>query len=402
MLFLRESKKILFSLTFLVYLVAVIAMYYVQFQGDCVEPLRAPFPNEDDYGMTAKEIPELLMPAATQSLVRNYLDNSYTAYPIGFYKNVRLNEDKKQKMADIITELSGLESEQLDGLTSQEEGGYEISIPPALTYERFRELMREADQLIGGGSDYSDDNIVNHFSRVPKTYEDALAEYEAFLNEDQVTNAYARLYCDYMGIVLAILPVFPAVSLAAADRKARMAQLIHSRKISSARLIFTRFSALVIMMLIPVAITAIFAQATVTKLYPNQSIDTAAIFKYAAAWLIPSVMTSTAAGLLITELTSSMLAIFAQVAWWFVGIFTGIDDLTGNIGKFQLVMRHNSLNDLDVFMDTYDAFVFNRVFFAAISLAAIAATALIYEQKRRGNFHEIHIRFKGSGNKSET
>lgn len=402
MLFLRESKKILFSLTFLVYLVAVIAMYYVQFQGDCVEPLRAPFPNEDDYGMTAKEIPELLMPAATQSLVNNYLNNSYTAYPIGFYKNVRLNEDKKQKMADIITELSGLESEQLDGLTSQEEGGYEISIPPALTYERFRELMREADQLIGGGSDYSDDNIVNHFSRVPKTYEDALTEYEAFLNDDKIAHAYARLYCDYMGIVLAILPVFPAVALAARDRKSQMEQLIYSRKISSVKLIFTRFSALVIMMLIPVVITAVIAQATVTNLYPDQSIDAAAIFKYAAVWLIPSVMTSTTAGLLITELTSSMLAIFAQSAWWFMSVFTSIDQLTGNIGRFQLVMRHNSLYGLDLFTNTYHDFVFNRIFFTVISFLGIAVTALIYEQKRRGSFHEIGIRFKGSGNKSET
>lgn len=401
MLFYKESKKILFSLTFLVYFIAVLAMYFVQFQGDCGEPLSAPLPNQDDYGMAAKELPELLMPAATQALVDDYLSNSYSAYPIGFYKNVRLNEDKKQKMTAILTELSGLEPEQLDTLAVSEDGSYEISIPPALTYKHFRELMREADQLIGGGSDYSDSNIVDRFSRVPKTYEDALAEYEAFLNDDKVTNAYARLYCDYMGIVLAILPVFPAVSLAAADRKARMAQLIHSRKISSVRLIFTRFSALVVMMLIPVAITAVIAQVSVTKLYPDPVIDHTAIFKYAAAWLIPSVMTSTAAGLLITELTSSMLAIFAQGAWWFAGIFTGIDDLTGNIGRFQLVMRHNSLNDLDVFMDTYNDFVFNRVFFTVISFVGIIITALIYEQKRKGNFHEIHIRSKGSGNQSE-
>lgn len=402
MLFFRESKKILFSLTFLVYFIAVLAMYFVQFQGDCGEPLCAPLPNEDDYGMITKELPEILMPAATQALVDDYLNNSYTAYPIGFYKNVRLNDDKRQKMAAILTELSGLETEQLDTLAVSEDGSYEISIPPALTYEHFRQLMREADQLIGGGSDYSDDNIINHFSRVPKTYEDALAEYEAFLNDDKITTAYARLYCDYMGIVLAILPVFPAVSLAAADRKARMAQLVHSRKISSVRLIFTRFSALVVMMLIPVAITAVIAQASVTKLYPDSVIDHTAIFKYAAAWLIPSVMTSTAAGLLITELTSSMLAIFVQGAWWFAGIFTGIGDLTGDIGKFQLVLRHSSLGDPEQFTNSYGDFVFNRIFFTVISLVGIIITALIYEQKRKGNFHEINIRSKGPGNQSET
>lgn len=40
--------------------------------------------------------------------------------------------------------------------------------------------MRKADKIIGGGSKYSDDNIVGNFSRIPKTYEDALAEYEQF------------------------------------------------------------------------------------------------------------------------------------------------------------------------------------------------------------------------------
>lgn len=410
MLFFKECKKVLFSLTFLIYCIAVIAMYFTQFHNDCKEPILAPLQGQESYGMVAKEIPDILMPAATESLVSGYLSGSYTAYPIGFYKNVHLNEKKKQKMAEIITEISGISKEELDNFTNYEEGGFyiddngemaqlesnlpEINIPQNLTYEHFRELMREADDIIGGGSEYSDENIVGNFSLVPKTYEDALTEYNKFLNEDKITGAYARLFCDYMGIVLAILPVFAAVSIAALDKKSHMEQLAYSRKISSVKLIFTRYFALVTLLLIPVAITALIANFKVCGMYPDNSTDIFAIFKYSAVWLIPNIMTAAAVGLLLTELTSSLLAIFIQGIWWFTSIFTAKDGLTGCIGKFTLVVRHNSLYELDTFMNNFNNFLYNRIFYTVISIIAIAFTAFIYEQKRRGIFNGYSFRFK--------
>jgi len=415
MLFFKECKKVLFSLTFLIYFIAVIAMYFTQFHNDCKNPISAPSPGQESYGMVAKEIPEILMPAAAENLVSDYLSDSYVAYPIGFYKNVHLNEKKKQKMAEIITEISGISKEELDNFTNYEDGGFyidenggmvqlesnlpEINIPQTLTYERFRELMRKADDIIGGGSDYSDENIVDKFSLVPKTYEDALAEYNKFLNEDKITGAYARLFCDYMGIVLAILPVFVAVSLAALDKKSSMEQLAYSRKISSAKLIFTRYFALVALLLIPIAITASIANFKVCGMYHNNSADIFAIFKYSAAWLIPNIMTAAAVGMLVTELTSSLLAIFAQGIWWFTSIFSA-DGLTGCIRKFTLIARHNSLYGLDTFMNSFNNFVFNRIFYTIISIIAIALTAFIYEKKRRGTFNGYSFHFKTFKHKS--
>lgn len=417
MLFFKECKKILFSLTFVIYFVAVIAMYFTQFQNDCDEPLSKPVPNQTDYGMVAKEIPEIMMPAAIEKLVNDYLKDSYVAYPIGFYKNVHLSEKKKQKMADIITEVSGITKQELDSFEDYEEGAFtigeegipqyvepnlpEINIPAGLTYERFRELMKEADKIIGGGSDYSDENIIGNFSLVPKTYEDALAEYEEFFSEDKITNAYARLYCDYMGIVLAILPVFVAVSVSALDRKSHMEQLAYSRKISSVKLIFTRFSALLFTMLIPVIITVIIADMTVKKLYSGNTVNNFAIIKSAVIWLVPNIMTSTAAGMLLTEITSSMIAIFVQGVWWFTSLFAGSNGLTGNIRKFTFILRHNSLYGRDVFMNSHNDFVFNRIFFAVLSLTGMIITAFIYEQKRRGIFNGLSFSIKSNTHKSE-
>lgn len=416
MLFRKECRKILFSLTFILYFAAVLAMYFTQFHSD-FDIVYAPQAEQEDYGMMTKEVPEVLMPSAIESLVGEYLSGNFTAYPFGFYKNVRLNEKKKQKLGDIVAEVSGISIEILNHFTDYEEGGYftdengemtyiepvmpEINIPAELTYAHFRELMQEADEIIGGGSRYSDEFIVSNFSLLPKTYEDAFAEYEDFLNRDKITGAYARLYCDYMGIVLAILPVFVAISLTALDRKSRMEQLAYSRKISSVKLIFTRFAALIAVMLLPVILTAVIAQHKINGMYSDSNPDQFAMLKYMFIWLLPNVMTASAVGMLMTELTSSMLAIFAQGVWWFMSIFSGTGALTGSIGKFTLVLRHNSLYKREAFMSHYDDFIFNRIFFTVISLVIIVLTIWIYEQKRRGIFNGYAIRINLSSHQSE-
>ena len=408
MLFLKECKKVLFSLTFLAYFLTVLAMYFSQFHSDGREALEMPVQGRDNYGMIAKEVPEILMPAAIESLVSEYLSESFTAYPYGFIKYVKLTEKKKTQLAEIISEVSGITLQELDSFEGFEPGGYimnedgsflyqesiipEVNIPIDMTYEHFCELMEEADRIIGGGSKYSDEFIVGNFSRVPQTYEDALAEYEQFLNEDKITRAYARLYCDYLGIDVAILPVFVAAALAGLDRKSRMEQLAYARKISSARLIFTRYIALVAVMMIPLILTAVIANNMVSSLYPDYTLDRFAIFRYALFWLVPNIMTASAVGMLVTEFSSGLLAIFAQGAWWFASIFSSAGGLTGRIGRFTLVMRHNSLTGHDVFYAQWENIVFNRIFFTVISLIAIALTAFIYEQKRRGIFNGLPLR----------
>lgn len=417
MLFFKECKKVVFSLAFVIYCIVVFAFYFTQFYNDSEKPLQKPVPGAESYGEITKEVPEILMPAAIEGLVSEYLSDSFTAYPYGFYKNVRLKEKDKKRMAEIITEVSGIPQNKLDSFEDFQQGGYymdengyvlyqepnipEITIPETLVYEHFRELMKEVDEIIGGGSKYSDSFIVENFSLIPKTYEDALAEYEQFLNEDKITKAYARLFCDYLGITLAIMPVFVAVALTSLDRKSRMEQLAYSRKISSVKLIFTRYFALIAAMLIPVFFTAVIAYLQVKKVYPANDLDSTAFLRYTIFWLIPNIMTATAVGMLITELTSGLLAIFVQGVWWFTSTIAASGGLTGNVGKFTLVMRHNSLLKYDVFKAEWSNIVFNRIFFTVLSILAIALTAIIYELKRRGVFNEVQINIPNFKRKSK-
>ncbi|MDE6595003.1 MAG: ABC transporter permease [Oscillospiraceae bacterium] len=418
-LFFKECKKVIFSLTFVMYVIVVFAMYSSQYGSD-KEALVQPREGMDDYGTIAKEVPEILMPKAIEGLVNEYLSGNFTAYPIGFYKNVKLNEKKSKELCDIIYELSGLTKEQLDSFDYYKEGGMElapdgfggfapvfvppeipeINIPEELSYERFRELMRQADKIIGGGSNYSDDYIVGHFSRIPMTYEDALDEYNAVIYEEKISPAYARLFCDYSCIDLAIMPVFVAAALAGKDKKSRIEQLIYSRKISSARLVLTRFAALIAVMLIPVICMVIHAQAGVCEIYKGYEIDMLAFAKYSAMWLLPNVLLASAVGMLLTEIFSPIIAIFVQGAWWFGGIFASAGGLTGSITSFVLVPRHNSLYNADQFAETFRQFAFNRIFYTVLAFVLLAVTVIVYEIKRRGGFNGLFGNGKNSLDKS--
>ena len=82
-------------------------MYYTQFESDIRGAETEPKPGLSSYGIVAREVPEILMPRALETLVQEYQTNSYVAYPIGFYKEVHLTEKKRKKMAEIIGELTG-------------------------------------------------------------------------------------------------------------------------------------------------------------------------------------------------------------------------------------------------------------------------------------------------------
>lgn len=402
-MFLKECKKIVFSITFLLYVFVVFAMYISQFDSDTSVREPAPSASAGDYGYTDKAVPETLMPNAAKGLVGEYLAGEFTTYPLGFYKKVKLTEKKKTALAAIITELTGLTAEELDNFDEYVPEGYSytenengdiilnyqeevvpvINIPESLTYERFTELMTEADKIIGGGSYYGQKEISRFYSRVPKTYEEALAEYNHLIYDEKVTGAYARLFCDYAGIDLAVMPVFVAAALVSLDRKSRMSDLIYSRKISSVKLVFTRFAALVVVMLIPVAVTVVMANISVSSRYPDVTVDMLAIPKLAAVWLIPNILLAAAVGMFVTEISSPILAVFVQGAWWMASL-TSSNELTGEISSFTLICRHNSLYKYEAFERTLNLFTFNRIFYTVLSLILVGLTAAVYELKRRG------------------
>lgn len=440
MLLLKESKKMFFSIVFVVYLAAMVLMAVSQDAMDfsdqrLLEPQRG-----ENYGSKAEEIPEVIMPAALEALYHDFLNNSYIAYPIGFYKEVKLNDFKQKAMAGVLEKITGISAKKLmreakavqdtgketeiqeeteggssgiridtEDMAIQEDGSYaytfsgenvnageqtdedsadalSVSIKEDLTYAEFKTAMYKADEIIGGGSSYRTDNLA-HFSMVPVTYEEAVNQYRLTKEKDHFTGGYARLFSDYMIVgILSVLPVFLAVALCLKDRQSGMEQLVYTRCIPAWKLIGARYLAILSAAMVPEILLAYVSNASVWGLYPGETLDYLAPLKYAVIWLLPTAMISAALGMFFTELTRTPVAIAIQGLWWMYDTNQGIWEENG-CSLLRLAPRHNTIVRTRDWLEHMGKFAANRIFFTCLALMLLAGTVYIYGLKRRGRLH---------------
>ncbi|MCI9575847.1 MAG: hypothetical protein HFJ84_04050 [Clostridiales bacterium] len=429
MLFVREIKKIVKSIPYLIFVAAIIIGLFSQgvfrFNED---PLQEPQPGgvNGSYGYRYEEIPEMVMPSALSNLLSEFSNNNYTTYPIGFMKHVKLGEGEQAGMAEILSEITGISEETLlrevAGIDSAGSDNYTFQIggdtmqqgeddnftigsdakqqnePEKLTfavrddleYSRFRELMKQADDLLGGSSKYAPDSL-SQYGTVPLTYEEAKERYELALNADQITGGYARLFSDYAGaMVLSVLPVFLAVILCMKDQRAKMEALIYTKKTSAVKLTVIRYVALVTATMLPVLILSYLSNMVVWGSYSGMHLDYLAPLKYDSGWLMPSVMISTAIGMFLTELTGTPIAVAVQGLWWMFDINLGIKTVHSGYSLIRLAPRHNIGADTwfktQDYLDNFQNLMQNRLLMAGLSLLLVIFTILIYEAKRKGKF----------------
>lgn len=402
-LFLKECKIHIKSLLFLVYVLLFFLFFITQFWDFPV--VVEPKETAKGYGMTISSDPKVIMNKTIDNLLREFNNNQYATYPIGFYKEVRLNETKVRAVMGIIEEVIGLPIEEVEELyfdywnkAPESTGDYEIDslnyqkyerehpfeMPFAenMTYELFEESMEKINKILGGGSYYKKDNLSSN-AYIPMTYEQALEEYESILNDDKVTGAYARLFCDYMGLMLGILPVFLAVSRELRDKKSNAALVIYSKKISSLRIMETRYAAILVISLFPVLIFGIILLAY--AMFQANSIgvsgDILLYFAYLGSWLIPTAMFTISLGMLCSVLTGKILGILVQAIIWIISIFSG--NIRGQAG-FNLIPRFNNFGSYPIFQNIYESFVINRIFYFIVSIALFIVAVVVFEQKRKG------------------
>lgn len=425
MLLIKEIKKIVKSISYLIFVAAIVIGLYSQdvFHFN-EELLQEPQPG-GRYGFKHEEIPEIIMPAALSDLWAEFSANNYRTYPIGFIKYIKLNESKNRKMAEILSEITGNKVEvilqegkatfdnpdnvtfEIGGDTMQQDsnGGFIINsdskpqdnvgrimlkVREDMDYSRFKELMGLADSLLGGGSNYASDSLTRYGS-VPLTYEEAKERYNLAINSDQVTGGYARLFSDYAGVmVMSILPVFLAVILCMKDQRSKMEALIYTKKISAGKLVLIRYLALVIAAMVPVVILSYLSNIMVWASYSGIKLDYFAPLKYDFGWLLPSVMISIAIGMAFTELTGTPIAVAVQGLWWMFDLNLGIKTVDSGYSLFRLAPRHNagagSWFRTQDYLENFQDLVQNRLLFVGISLLLVMFTILVYKEKRKGKF----------------
>ncbi len=305
-LYLRECKKIATSIIYYLFLAILIFGWFRNFRGvtqteinwangiapadiGFERPLLSKSSKEDNYfgSKVSEDNQKAIMTGVTRTLLAEYEDNSYATYPFGYYKAITLSDDEQRQVLEILCEITGLTEKKIknlpedyfpavtgtiiffDAMNVDKDGNLNIKMGsstdekneddkythflPQVTYERFKKLMQLMEGIIGEkGSQYSHEMMVAYFGMSEMTYEEALQEYNQTIYQDKVTGGFARLFCDYMGLELGLYPIFLVVIIWMKDRMSNAAGLIYSRKISSTKLVISRYLAGITMVLIPI------------------------------------------------------------------------------------------------------------------------------------------------------
>ncbi|WP_455716771.1 ABC transporter permease [Anaerosporobacter sp.] len=365
-LFMKECRAIVKSTTYYIFLACLVLFFVSQMESNT--GITKPQEGQADYGYKYSENPKEIMEYTIDALLREFENETYIAYPFGFYKEVHPSKKTQSKIEAIIKETVDENS----------------IVKDSISYEEFEANMDKIDDLLGGGTNYKASQLkINAY--IPMTYEDAMKEYEDILYNDKISGAYARLFCDYMGLVLAILPMFLGVTRGLRDKRAKASDVIYSKKVSSAVIVLSRYLATVIMVLVPVILLSI--SPTLQSLYSAAQNgikgDAFTYVRYIGGWLLPTILIAVSASFFLTELTNGPIAILVQGLWWYISIFMGADLLVGTVG-YNIMPRFNTVGEYEVFKEIFPQLVRNRLFYSGISILLIVATIIIYHYKRKG------------------
>lgn len=397
-LWIRECRQTAKSLIFYFY-IAFVAIFFLTNMGT-VNISKEPEPGQESYGTKESDDPSKIMSCTLGSLEEAYYHDYFQTSPVGFTKHVQLNKEEKAEISRILEEMTGMNDKQRQNIyekqvqentVQSDDGSYtqvgviELEPAPGVIYEKFVKKMERVDDILGGGSTYAEKNLIGN-ALVDMTYEDALEQYQNLVEKDRFTGGYARLFCDYMGIVLGIAPIFMAVTRGLRDRRSSMQDVVYIRSVSSTALILSRYLAMVLMMTLPVILLS-FLPLTQCLLYTSGmgiSADVLAFLKYSLWMLVPEILTVSAVGMMLTELTQTALAIAVQVFWWFISIFSGVSNIYGGNYGWSLIPRNNSVLNYQKYMDGLNQLVANRIFYTLLAIVFVGLTILIYERKRKG------------------
>ena len=450
-LYLKECKKIASSIIFYLFIAILIFSWFQNFRGvtqteinwaNGIEPADIGFerpllskPSEkDDYfgSKVSEDKPEAIMTGVTRALLSEYEANSYATYPLGYYKAITLSGDEQKQVLGILCEITGLKEEELKNLpddyfpavtgtiisfdamnvdkdgnlnmemgsgtdTKSEDNKYAHFVAQ-VTYEHFKELMRKMEAIIGEkGSQYSPEMMLTYFGMSEMTYEEALEEYNQTINQDKVTGGFARLFCDYMGLALGVYPVFLVVIIWMKDRMSNVIELIYSRKVSSIKLVLSRYLAVITMVLIPVLLLSLESLVLLMSFGAKNGIqvDCFAYIKYIVWWLLPEVMVVCAIGMFFTLLTDSPIAIVFQFLWWMVD--KGVTGLSGDTKLTTLMIRHNTLRGYETIQEDLQIICMNRLLMAGIWILFVILSIWVLTSKRKGKINAANVYNRGLG-----
>ncbi len=405
-LFLWECRRVLKSVSYWLFAAALVLFLYSQGALPVTEGGDAfvrPQPGDERGVLVPGGDEALIMPQAAATLLGAWQENRFTTYPppLCVWRQVRLSETKHAALGEVLAALYGQDAAALppcgpgaagflasaDGTLVPAAGGDAAALPalrPGLTWEEFTAAMGKADRLLGGGSDWAPAGLGRKFGLVPARYADLLAEYEACMQHDRYTGAYARLFCDYAVLALALFGALPAVALFLQDAGARrgVRDAVWVRRVPTAGLVAARCAALLALEFLPILIMDAALTAYYAGRYGAGAIAPGAFLRYSVLWLLPTLALCVAAGALLTAATGTAAgaAVLPALGWLSIISHTGGLSDGSSYGSL-LTPRHNTVGRFLVYQRNLPRLLAGRG--AALALAGVLTAAAVWALRRR-------------------
>lgn len=392
-LFRKECAQTAKSLIYWLYVACLVLFFNSQLGNmHILAPPQEGQGNYLDYGYKTDISEQEIMKTGAGSLVWSYFYDNYVTYPVGYAKSVSLDEEEKEEIGDIIYSLTGMKPEEIEADIASffethdiQTTQYEVRLKKSLTYEEFLQHMDSVAEILGPGSGYTEEMLRANV-RIPVDYKGAVENYRDLTEKEGLTGGYTRLFCDYMGVILGILPVFVTATRVLRDKRSRMQELIYVRRAFSGTVMGSRYLALVCMHMLPAVVLSVIPTINCIRAgIAGADLDYLAWLKYDLGWLLPMVMAVISVGILCTELTETALAVLIQTAWWFISLMTGGTSMYGGNYGWNLIPRHNTELNYAGFAEGFRQLAVNRIIYAVLALAFLALTIFIYERKRKGH-----------------
>lgn len=396
MLLKKELGITLKSLTYWLAVLFIGVFLFTQLGSDFVS-LKQPEPGQSDYGTARTTDKKDIQQQTISSLLQQYNNKSYNTYPFGFLKVVKPSKSDQATIKEILERATGKTIEELNQEQSQTANGSIQIDPIALaaklpiakdySYKTFEKDMKKVEDLIGSGSDFAKDTYLNQ-SLKQLTYKEAAKNFQTTLNKDRVSGAFARMTCDYLGLILALVPVFVAATVVLRDKRAQSQLVVNSKQISTLKLQGTRFLSTVLLILLPVLILSLLPaiqSAYVAQKYHHVG-DLLLFYQYIIGWTLPTIVAVVGISFLITTVFNGLVSVIFQLVFWLLSLMVNGQRIIGSIG-FNLIPRFNNVGSREIFESIFSELVVNRVFWLALGLICFLISCVIFDLKRKGRVH---------------
>lgn len=361
-----EIKYQLKSPVFYIFTAVVVLFYITQFGFYNVEDIKPPKQGADGYGFTSRVTAEEEMQSVANQLKLD-LASSETIQLNGITKRIKIKGNIGNSMKDLLNEIENKK----------------------INFKQYRTRVNEIDELLGGNTLYGD-KFRNETIKRPLKYEEAVEIFNEKIKTG-ITDAYGRYLADYLGITAGIFPVFLAAFILSRDRRTRMDELIKVRNFNSFKYILGKYIAIASLMGLVYLIIAAYPTYEFYKICSiNQwKFNPFGFFKYVFAWIIPTLLFTTAMAMAIAEITTSGLAAVAiQFLWW----FNSLVPLKGDYSLTKYVIRFNTTEDYDLIINSLDEIFINRLFYLSLVPILIYLCIWAWNKRRiteRGNRFEF-------------